>query len=30
MPRRARAFREIDTNDDDKIDFGEFTAWWAE
>ena len=23
-------FREIDTNDDGKIDFGEFVAWWTE
>jgi calmodulin len=23
-------FREIDTNHDGKIDFGEFAAWWAE
>ena len=22
-------FREIDTNHDGKIDFGEFAAWWA-
>src|SRR5262249_55290169 len=23
-------FDEIDTNDDDRIDFGEFVAWWTE
>jgi calmodulin len=23
-------FREIDTNHDGKIDFGEFAAWWAD
>jgi Ca2+-binding EF-hand superfamily protein len=23
-------FRDIDTNHDGKIDFGEFAAWWAE
>ena len=22
-------FRDIDTNHDGKIDFGEFAAWWA-
>jgi calmodulin/calcium-binding protein CML/plastin-2 len=23
-------FRDIDTNDDGRIDFGEFVAWWTE
>ena len=23
-------FKDIDTNDDGRIDFGEFVAWWAE
>jgi calmodulin len=23
-------FDDIDTNDDDRIDFGEFVAWWTE
>jgi calmodulin len=23
-------FRDIDTNDDGRIDFAEFVAWWAE
>jgi Ca2+-binding EF-hand superfamily protein len=23
-------FKDIDTNDDGLIDFGEFVAWWAE
>jgi hypothetical protein len=22
-------FSDIDTNDDNKIDFGEFVAWWT-